>query len=164
MSVYILGIDPGSKITGYGVIKKVGPIVEYIEAGIIKTKEKEKSLIFFEIFDAIEKILDRFPIEQAACESQFFCKNIQAAMTISNAKTCLFIACGKKQIPVFEYAPKKAKIAVTGNGASEKQQVQKMLHYHLKLPQESLPLDASDALSLALCHAFQLRPIQVKPC
>ena len=162
MSIYILGIDPGSKITGYGVLKKTGNTIEYVDCGIIKTKSKDKSLIYFEIFEAIDKLMQQYPIDQAACETQFFCKNVQAAMTISNAKTCLFIACGKRNIPVYEYPPKKAKVAVSGSGSAEKEQVQKMLHYHLKLPQQSLPLDASDALSIALCHAFQLRPIQVK--
>ena len=162
MSIFILGIDPGSKITGYGIIKKTGNMMEYVEAGIISSKAQEKSVIFYEIFSKIENLLEKYPISQASCESQFFCKNVQASMTISNAKTCLLIACGKKNIPVFEYAPKKAKVAVAGNGSAEKIQVQKMLHYHLKLPQETLPLDASDALSIALCHAFQIRPIQLK--
>lgn len=160
--MYILGIDPGSKITGYGIIKKINQHHEYVECGIIKTKTQDKALLFYEIFQQIENLLEKYPIEQAACEAQFYCKNVQAAMTISNAKTCALIACGKKNIPVFEYPPTKAKIAVAGHGSAEKSQVQKMLHYHLKLPQETLPLDASDALSIALCHAFQIRPIQVK--
>ncbi len=162
MSIYILGIDPGSKITGYGIIKKIGNAIEYVNCGVIKTQSKDKALIYFEIFDAIDQLIHQYPIKEAACESQFFCKNVQAAMTISNAKTCLFIACGKRSIPVFEYPPKKAKIAVSGDGSAKKEQVQKMLHYHLNLPKESIPLDASDALSIALCHAFQLRPVQVK--
>ena len=161
MSIHILGIDPGSKVTGYGIIKKQNNKIEFLDCGIIKTKNVEKPLLYLEIFESIENLLQKFPVDQAACESQFFCKNAQASMVISNAKTCLYIACGKKNIPVFEYAPKKAKIAVSGSGSADKEQVQKMLHYHLNLPNKKIPLDASDALSLALCHAFQLRPIQV---
>ena len=162
MTTYILGIDPGSKITGFGIIKKTHNQFEYIDCGVIKTKGDDKPTLFFELYQKIDALFERYPITQAACESQFVLKNAQTAMMISNAKTCVYIACGKRNIPVFEYPPKKAKIAVAGNGAAEKTAVQKMIKLHLNVVDLPLELDASDALAIALCHAFQLKPIQVK--
>lgn len=162
MSYYILGIDPGSKVTGFGVIKKTNNQFEFIDCGVIKIKADDKPTLFFDLYHQIDQLLDQYPITQVSCESQFVMKNAQSAMMISNAKTCVYIACGKRKIPVFEYPPKKAKIAVAGNGAAEKIAVQKMIRLHLNIMDLPLELDASDALALALCHAFQLKPVQVR--
>lgn len=162
METLIMGIDPGSKITGWGVVKKSGNKTTYVDAGIIELVGKSKPDLFFKLYQAIESLLERFPIDEIACESQFVLKNAQSAMMISNAKTCLYIASGKKQIPVFEYAPKKAKVAVAGHGSADKSQVAKMIRLHLNVPGPLASFDASDALALALCHAFQLKPVNIK--
>lgn len=156
--VCILGIDPGTRITGYGLIRVAPPFLEPLDFGCIRPPPKlplaERYLILFE---ALEALLDRFQPEAVAVESQFVLKNAQSAIKLGMAKGMVILAAAKRKIPVHEYPPKKAKKAVVGNGAASKFQVQRMIANLLRLPNLPEPEDAADALALAICHANNLR-------
>ncbi len=153
-SQLILGIDPGTRITGYGVIRRRHPHLEPIDFGCIRPPAglplPERYLA---LFNGLEKILDQYKPDAVAVETQFVYKNIQSAMKLGMARGVLLVAAAKRGIPIFEYAPKKAKLAVVGHGSASKEQVQKMIQLLLKLPILPEPEDAADALALAVCHA-----------
>jgi crossover junction endodeoxyribonuclease RuvC len=152
--VCILGIDPGTRITGYGLIRTLGPTIQPLDFGCIRPPATfalaERYLV---IFDAIEELLHRFQPNAVAVESQFVLKNAQSAIKLGMAKGMVLLAAAKRKIPVYEYAPKMAKRAVVGNGAASKFQVQRMIANLLNLPNLPEPEDAADALALAICHA-----------
>ena len=146
----ILGIDPGTRITGYGVIKDLQPL----DYGCIRPPADlplpERYKI---IFDGVEQLIEKFKPEAIAVESQFVLKNAQSAIKLGMAKGMVILAAARHGIEVFEYAPKKAKQAVVGNGAASKAQVQRMIAALMRLPNLPEPEDAADALALAICHA-----------
>ncbi len=154
----ILGIDPGTRITGYGLIQIKGVNIEPLDFGCIKPPPSlplaERYLI---IFEAVEQLLDRFQPNAVAIESQFVLKNAQSAIKLGMAKGMVILAAARRKIPVHEYPPKKAKQAVVGNGAASKAQVQRMIASLLRLPKLPEPEDAADALALAICHANNRR-------
>lgn len=152
--VIILGVDPGTVVTGYGVIRKTARDWEPLDFGCIcpprKRKTHEKYLI---IFEGIDHLLEKYRPKAVSVETQFVYKNVQSALKLGMARGAVLIAAARRGIEVFEYAPTKAKQAVVGNGSASKFQVQKMVQMQLKLPQIPEPEDAADALALALCHA-----------
>ncbi|HSX12747.1 MAG TPA: crossover junction endodeoxyribonuclease RuvC [Rhabdochlamydiaceae bacterium] len=154
----ILGIDPGTQVTGYGLIKMKFNGYEALDFGCIRPPAKagfpEKMLI---IFNEIEKLLDTYHPDAVAVETQFVHKNAQSSMKLGMARGIAILAAAKRKISLYEYAPKKAKLAVVGNGAASKEQVQKMIQLLLHLPALPEPEDAADALALALCHAHTLK-------
>lgn len=154
----ILGIDPGTICTGYGIIKLVGSRIEVVDFGCIRPPPKLKLETRYKIlFEAFEGLIERHSPTQIAIESQFVLKNPQSALKLGMAKGMAFLAAAKKEIPIYEYAPKKAKQAVVGTGNASKYQVQKMIQSLFNLPTIPEPEDAADALSLALCCAHHLR-------
>ena len=156
----ILGIDPGTRITGYGVLKTNGYTFESLDFGCIRPPTKlslhERYCI---IHESIEHLLESFPIDSVSVETQFVSKNVQSAMKLGMAKGVAILAATKKKIPVFEYAPKKAKLAVVGHGRASKNQVQGMIQSLLNLKTLPTPEDAADALALAICHANQIKMV-----
>ncbi len=150
----ILGIDPGTRITGYGIIRKGRHSLEAIDFGCIRPPPSlsgpQKYLI---LFNAIESLLDRYQPQAVSVETQFVYKNVQSALKLGMARGVCLLAAAKRNIPIFEYAPKKAKLAVVGTGSASKEQVQKMVQFLLKLPILPQPEDAADALALAICQA-----------
>jgi crossover junction endodeoxyribonuclease RuvC len=148
----ILGIDPGTATTGWGVIQTTKGGYLLLDFGTIKTKGDLLSKKYLQIFEQIEEVLDKFKPNSLSIESQFVAKNPSSAMKISMAKSVIILAAAKRDIPVYEYTPLKAKQAVSGYGGSSKEQVEKMIRLLLN-PQKKIPPDASDALSLAICHA-----------
>lgn len=154
----ILGIDPGTRITGYGIIQ-VGnrPHFEPIDFGCIRpptdTAMPERYLVLFE---SVDKLLCQYEPNAVAVETQFVYKNVQSAMKLGMARGVVLLAAARRSIPIYEYAPKKAKLAVVGNGSASKEQVQRMVQLLLKLPELPEPEDAADALALAVCHANTL--------
>jgi crossover junction endodeoxyribonuclease RuvC len=152
----ILGIDPGTRVTGYGVICINGSSHQILDFGCIHPPSSlphpERYLF---IFNGIECLLDKFLPTAVAVETQFMYKNAQSAMKLGMARGTVLLAAARRKIPIFEYAPKKAKLAVVGNGSASKEQVQKMIQLLLQLPQPPEPQDAADALALAICHAQQ---------
>ncbi len=150
----ILGVDPGTRITGYGLIKTGGSSLEPIDFGCIRPPvDLETPQRYLALFNGLEKILDQYQPQAVAVETQFVYKNVQSAMKLGMARGVVLLASARRGIPIFEYAPKKAKLAVVGNGGASKEQVQKMVQFLLKLPILPEPEDAADALALAICHA-----------
>ncbi|OGN63476.1 MAG: crossover junction endodeoxyribonuclease RuvC [Chlamydiae bacterium RIFCSPHIGHO2_12_FULL_49_9] len=155
MKKTILGIDPGTRITGYGIIDEN---LQPIDFGCIRPPANLPLPKRYEIiFDGVEALLKLHNPTAIAIESQFVLKNAQSAIKLGMAKGMIYLAAAKRSISVYEYAPKKAKLAVVGTGGASKSQVQKMIQALLKLPQPPEPEDAADALALAICCAHELR-------
>ncbi len=150
----ILGIDPGTRITCYVVIRLTRSNFEPLDFGCIRPPPSldgpQKYLV---IFNAIESLLDKFAPQAVSVETQFVYKNVQSAMKLGMARGVVLLAAARRNIPIYEYAPKKAKLAVVGTGTASKEQVQKMVQFLLRLPTLPQPEDAADALALAICHA-----------
>ena len=108
---------------------------------------------YLALFNGLEKLLDLYTPDAVSVETQFVYKNVQSALKLGMARGVVLIAAARRGIPVFEYAPKKAKLAVVGNGSASKEQVQRMVQLLLKLTVLPEPEDAADALALAICHA-----------
>ncbi len=158
----ILGIDPGTRVTGYGIIRVLSHGYEVIDFGCIRPPvDGRDSERYLYIFNGIESLINKHSPTAIAVESQFFLKNFRSAMKLGIARGVAMLAAERQRIPIFEYAPKQAKLSVCHGNAS-KEQVQKMIQLLLKLPILPTPQDAADALSLALCHAHQKLKIQLK--
>jgi crossover junction endodeoxyribonuclease RuvC len=154
----ILGIDPGTRITGYGIIK-VGnkPQLEPVDFGCIRPPVNlNLPTRYLALFDSLEMLLEKYTPNAVAVETQFVYKNVQSAIKLGMARGVVLLAAARRNIPIYEYAPKKAKLAVVGNGSASKEQVQKMIQFLLRLPVLPEPEDAADALALAICHAHTL--------
>jgi len=150
----IFGIDPGTLITGYGIIFFDGTKFELIDYGCIRCPVKFKlSDRYLAIYSGLEELMQRHSPSAMAVETQFVSKNTQSAMKLGMARGVAIVAAKKQGVPVFEYAPTQAKLAVTGSGKSTKEQVQWMLQKILRLSSIPTPEDASDALAIAVCHA-----------
>ncbi len=150
----ILGIDPGTQVTGYGVIQAQNRSWIPLDFGAIRppstAKGNEKYLV---IFEAIEHLIKQFCPEAVAVESQFVYKNVQSALKLGRAQGAVGIAAARWKVPLFEYAPRKVKLAVVGHGAASKHQVQQRIQVELGLSHPPQPADAADALAIAICHA-----------
>ena len=150
----ILGIDPGTRVTGYGVIEFNGLSYRAVDYGCVRPplslKLSEKYLV---LFNAIEELIDKYRPEALAVETQYVQKNVQSAIKLGMARGAAVIAAKRKGLSVFEYAPSKAKLAVVGRGSASKHQVAGMVKALLRLAASALPEDAADALALAICHA-----------
>lgn len=154
----ILGIDPGTRVTGYGLISTDGKDHEVLDFGCIRPPAKlgihERYLA---IYEGLDFLMEKYQPEIVVVETQFVQKNIQSAMKLGMARGVAILTATKRKIPVFEYAPRKAKQAVVGNGGASKEQVKRMIQVLLRLPHPPEPEDAADALALATCHAHTLR-------
>ncbi len=152
----ILGIDPGTAVTGFGIIEKNNRTIDVVDYGCIKPpKNLDISKRYLIIFENIDLLIKKYKPDVMAIETQFVYKNAKAALTLGMAKGAALIAAAKNEVEVFEYAPKKAKLSVVGTGNASKHQVQKMIQMLLNLSKPPTPEDAADALALALCHAHQ---------
>ncbi|MCH9612401.1 MAG: Crossover junction endodeoxyribonuclease RuvC [Chlamydiia bacterium] len=159
----ILGIDPGSTVTGYGLIRRIGRGYELIDYGAVRPKSKSAiDQRFLHIFDALENLFATHKISALSVETQYVHKNPQSAITLGMARGMALLAAARAGVPVFEYTPSKAKKAVTGNGNASKAQVVEMTSLLLKLKKPPTPEDAADALALAMCHAHYHKPIRKK--
>lgn len=154
----IIGIDPGTHVTGYGIIIFQSHRSKALDYGCIRPPRKaSSSQRYLIIFEAIEQLLDQYTPEALAVEGQFMHKNPLSAMKLGMARAMAILAAEKRGIPIFEYPPKKAKKAVVGHGGASKTQVQRMIQNLLGLPSLPTPEDAADALALALCHGHTLK-------
>lgn len=149
----ILGIDPGSRVTGYGLIKKEGSKLLFVDCGCIYTNDKE-SMPFrlHQIYAGVTSIIREFRPEQAGVEQVFMANNADSALKLGQARGAAIVACVNESVEVHEYSARQAKQAVVGTGAAEKSQVQHMIKRLLSLPEEPSS-DAADALGIAICHA-----------
>ena len=153
----ILGIDPGTTILGYGVVLVDRKQAHYVDMGVLDLrKEKNHFTKLARIFNEVGALIERYSPDDLAIEAPFFGKNVQAMLKLGRAQGAAIAAALHRQIPVFEYEPRKAKMAVTGNGAASKEQVQTVLGKTLHIEMDNRWLDASDALAIAMCHFYQL--------
>lgn len=155
----ILGIDPGTNVLGYGVIKVTGKNKISVEAmGVIDLRKcKDIYLKLGRIYERIIGIIESFHPDEMAIEAPFFGKNVQSMLKLGRAQGVAIAAAISRDVPIHEYAPLKIKQAITGNGGASKEQVAAMLQRMLHIPDSSmLPyLDATDALAAAYCHFLQ---------
>ncbi len=154
LMMIILGIDPGTATTGFGLIKKEGNKLYSISYGCIETKPNlAMPDRLNEIFKQTEKIIKKFKPDVMACEELFFFKNVKTVITVAQARGVLMVSGRRNKILVFEYTPLQVKQALTGYGRAEKMQMQKMVKILLNLDVIPKPDDAADALAIAICHA-----------
>ena len=147
-----LGIDPGSRITGYGVINCINGKNEYIASGCIRIREGELADRLQQVYAGVTEIIDRYLPQEFAIEQVFMARNADSALKLGQARGVAIVAAANQSLPVYEYSARKVKQSVVGSGAADKTQVQHMVARLLKLP--GLPqADAADALAIALCHA-----------
>jgi crossover junction endodeoxyribonuclease RuvC len=152
----ILGIDPGTNITGYGVIRVAGNNPELITIGAIElSKFGDHYLKLKHIFDRTIGIIDEYHPDELAIEAPFYGKNVQSMLKLGRAQGAAIAAALSRSLPIYEYAPRKIKMSITGQGAASKEQVAAMLMRILKFKGETIKLDATDGLAAALCHFYQ---------
>lgn len=152
----ILGIDPGTNITGYGVIKATGQVPELITIGSIDlSKFTDHYMKLKHIFDRTIGIIDEYHPDELAIEAPFYGKNVQSMLKLGRAQGAAIAAALSRSMPIFEYAPRKIKMSITGQGAASKEQVASMLMKILKFKKTEIKLDATDGLAAALCHFYQ---------
>jgi len=148
----ILGIDPGSICTGYGIIWQQGNQQGHITHGCIRPKAKDMSQRLYEIYERLSAIIEEYKPDQVAIEKVFMAKNAQSALKLGQARSAALVAAAGFKRPVFEYSSREIKQAIVGYGAAQKAQIQQMTLTLLKLKTKA-PQDAADALGVALCHA-----------
>ena len=150
----ILGIDPGTIITGYGLIRVDGSRHEVLDYGCVKPPPKNKlSQRYLIIYQSLEALINQYSPDAVSVETQYVGKNPQSAIKLGMARGVIILLATLKKIPVFEYTPSKVKSAVVGRGQASKEQVQGMVQMLLSLEEPPEPEDAADALALAICHA-----------
>ena len=152
----ILGIDPGSRVTGYGVIRQVGRQLSYLGSGCIRTKVDDLPSRLKLIYAGVTEIITQFQPDYFAIGQVFMAKNADSALKLGQARGVAIVAAVNQELPVFEYAARQVKQTVVGIGSAEKSQVQHMVRTLLKLPANP-QADAADALAIAIthCHVSQ---------
>jgi crossover junction endodeoxyribonuclease RuvC len=156
----ILGIDPGTNTTGYGVIRASGNVPELITLGSIDlSKFGDHYLKLKHIFERILGLIDEYHPDELAVEAPFYGKNVQSMLKLGRAQGAAIAAALHRSVPIFEYAPRKIKMSITGRGAASKEQVASMLMNILKFKEQEIILDATDGLAAALCHFYQSKNI-----
>jgi len=156
----ILGIDPGTTIMGYGIIHVKGNKMEMKTMGVLHlSKLNSHADKLKRIFERTLALIDEYKADEMALEAPFFGKNVQSMLKLGRAQGVAMAAGLFRDIPIFEYAPKKIKMSITGQGTSSKEQVASMLKSLLKINEMPKHLDASDGLAAAVCHYFQNKKI-----
>jgi crossover junction endodeoxyribonuclease RuvC len=154
----ILGIDPGTKVLGYGIILERGNQLSLLSLGVVKLDHlDDHALKLQRIFDKTSALIEEYKPDFVALEAPFYGKNVQVMLKLGRAQGVAMAAALNRTIPIFEYAPRKIKQSVTGNGNASKEQVAAMLKTLLKFDETPHFLDATDGLAVAVCHAFQHR-------
>jgi crossover junction endodeoxyribonuclease RuvC len=154
----ILGIDPGTNVTGYGVIRASGNVPELVTLGSIDlSKFGDHYLKLKHIFDRTLGLIDEYHPDELAIEAPFYGKNVQSMLKLGRAQGAAIAASLYRSVPIFEYAPRKIKMSITGQGAASKEQVASMLMNILKFNEKDIILDATDGLAAALCHFYQYK-------
>ena len=154
-----MGIDPGTNVMGYGIIKCIGQKAEMVAMGVIDMrKESDPYLRLGHIHQRVTGIIDEYLPDEIAIEAPFFGKNVQSMLKLGRAQGVAIAAAIQHSVPVHEYAPMKIKMAITGIGTASKDQVAGMLQRIFKLRNDDMPkfMDATDALGAAYCHFIQL--------
>lgn len=151
----VLGVDPGTLVTGWGVVDHDGRRVSHVAHGIVRTKPKEPLWVRLQqIFEAIKTVAFEQRPEALSLERCFVSKNVSSALKLGHTRGAIMVAAQSAGLSVAEYSPSEIKAAVTGSGRADKRQVAEMVRVILCLP-KAAPTDASDALAAAICHAHQ---------
>jgi crossover junction endodeoxyribonuclease RuvC len=160
----ILGIDPGTNVTGYGVIKGYGTVPQLVTLGSIElSRFGDHYLKLKHIFERTIGLIEEYNPDELAIEAPFYGKNVQSMLKLGRAQGAAIAAALSRSVPIFEYAPRKIKMSITGQGAASKEQVAAMLRNILKFKEEDIALDATDGLAAALCHFYQAnKPVSEK--
>ncbi|HEX5131722.1 MAG TPA: crossover junction endodeoxyribonuclease RuvC [Candidatus Krumholzibacteria bacterium] len=158
MTYRILGVDPGSNCTGYGLIQATGEQVVYLASGTVQAARGASRYERLRgIFSGIERVIREYAPTHFAIEDVFYSKNPRSALVLGEARGVAILAASLAEIPIFEYSAREVKQSVTGNGAADKSQVSYMLVKMLKLVETPARADESDAIAIAMCHAFKRR-------
>ena len=149
----VLGIDPGSETTGWGVVEGDARRYQLVEFGAVRANARERfAARLLKVSDGIEALLGRFRPDVCAVEEAFFAANAKTALKLGQVRGVVLVAAERAGVEIAEYAPRLVKQTVVGYGAAEKHQVQEMVRVLLALAAPPAPLDASDALAVAICH------------
>ena len=160
----LLGIDPGTTVMGYGVIQQTPQQLRVVQYGVIRLQRyPSHALKLQKIFARVRDLVDDFKPDAMALEAPFYGKNVQSMLKLGRAQGVAMAAALVREVPITECAPRKVKQAVTGHGNAYKEQVARMLMSLLQLPNMPDLLDASDALAVAVCHAYQDPQAKAKP-
>ncbi len=152
--VVVLGIDPGTANTGYGVVARRGGRLVALDGGVVRTRAgAEPGLRLAEIHARVGALLDEHRPEAVAVEEVYFGANVRSAFAVGQARGVVALAAGQRGIPCCAYTPQQVKGAVCGSGRAAKEQVQRMVQALLALPELPRPDHAADALAVAICHA-----------
>lgn len=155
----ILGIDPGTQVMGYGIIADKGKKIELITLDVFRFSYKEtQALRLKKIFESVLGLIDAYHPDELAVEAPFFGKNVQSMLKLGRAQGVAMAAGLYREVPIFEYSPRKIKQSITGNGNASKEQVAAMLGTLLKMTETPKLMDATDAVGVAVCHYFQRDP------
>ncbi|WP_340075131.1 crossover junction endodeoxyribonuclease RuvC [Leptobacterium sp. I13] len=151
----ILGIDPGTSVMGYGLIKIVGKSMTFLQLNELQLKKYNDHYVKLKIiFERTVELIDTYYPDEIAIEAPFYGKNVQSMLKLGRAQGVAMAAGLSRQIPITEYSPKKIKMAITGNGNASKEQVAKMLQSLLSLKELPKNLDSTDGLAAAVCHFY----------
>jgi crossover junction endodeoxyribonuclease RuvC len=150
----VLGVDPGSDTTGYGVVESDGHHHTLIECAAIHAPPRSFSFAerLLVIGQRLEEVIERLKPDACAVEEVFFAVNVKSALKLGQVRGVVLMTAARALVPVFEYSPLEVKLALVGYGRAEKHQVQEMVRLLLNLKEPPTPLDASDALAVAICH------------
>ena len=158
----ILGIDPGTTIMGFGIIKVKNKKMEFILMNeLLLNKYDDHYLRLKKIFERTIQLIDTYHPDEIAIEAPFFGKNVQSMLKLGRAQGVAMAAGLSRQVAITEYAPKKIKMAITGNGTASKEQVAKMLQSLLQLKTLPKNLDATDGLAAAVCHFYNQGKVEI---
>jgi crossover junction endodeoxyribonuclease RuvC len=153
-TIRVLGIDPGSQCTGFGVVDATGPRLAYVASGVIRTGQGDFAARLCEIFRGIQLVVAEYKPQEISIERVFINRNPDSALKLGQARGAAICGAADSGAEIFEYATREIKLAVVGSGGAEKTQVQLMIKSILKLD-GSLSADAADALAAAVCHALR---------
>jgi crossover junction endodeoxyribonuclease RuvC len=152
----IMGIDPGTTIMGYGIISASGQTAKLVVLGVLVLHKYDDHYTKLQhIFERVTQLIGEYKPTEMAIEAPFYGKNIQSMLKLGRAQGAAIAAALAQHMPITEYAPRKIKMAITGQGAASKEQVAKILQHLLKIPELPTDLDATDGLAAAVCHFFQ---------
>ena len=158
----ILGIDPGTTIMGFGIIRVVDKKMEFVQMNeLLLSKYKDPFTKLKLIFERTLELIDTHHPDEIAIEAPFYGKNVQSMLKLGRAQGVAMAAGLSRQVPITEYLPKKIKMAITGNGNASKEQVAKMLQSTLKLKTLPKNLDSTDGLAAAVCHFYNEGRVEV---
>lgn len=153
----ILGLDPGTLVMGFGVVEKHNGDARVVDYGVLKLSSRDAFPDRLrKIYEEVSRIVTRYAPSEIAIEDVFYANNVKVALKMGHARGVAIVAAVNHDLPTFEYSPREIKMSIAGHGSASKEQVQRMLPHLLNLDCKPEPLDASDALAVALCHIHRL--------